>query len=446
MTGAAGEGGRLLGSPGESALKHVYSKVNAENADDLVFRNNALLELGMLYLEKCDFTNSSDCFEKVKTEALQFHLYDNYFKAVAMLLRIHAERLDFDKHGTLMREALQVGGTLASWRRYLPKLHYNQGIASMYQRDMASSLGYFQQSRRVAQELLQDQALSPKERAELQRDVLKALYGEAVALKDEGKYPEAITMVEALERQIQELHGKDSDGMAQTDIEASALVLHGHIFFETRQLREALEKYWAAHAALKTHRNWSYYYYVLFGLGRAYQAMGNAERAKIFFDLILDAIGDLELNALKRLMDRVSHSESDSGPRLQIDRERKVVVEKTLGEVHFERRFVLLEILYLLAGAPGKVFSKEDLVNRIWRENYNPMIHDSKVYTSISRLRKLIEPDFRHPIYVLNERDGYAFNPAIAFEEVKGRRQSGGGARKPVISLEQGGGVHETHL
>ncbi len=432
-------------------LKHVYSKVSADSAEDLVFRNNALLELGMLYLEKCDFVNSSDCFEKVKTEALQFHLYDNYFKAVSMLLRIHAERLDFDKHGTLMREVLQVGGTLASWRKYLPKLHYNQGIASNYQKDFSAALGYFQQSRRVAQELLQDVSVTVKERAEFQRDVLKALYGEAVVLKDERRFPEALTMVEALHRQIQELQStsKDLDSSIQTDIEASALVLHGHIFFETRQLREALEKYWAAHSLLKMHRNWSFYYYVLFGLGRAYQAMGNIERAKLFFDLILDAVGELELNALKRLMDRVSHTENESGPKLQIDRERKVVVEKTLGEVHFERRFVLLEILYLLAGAPGKVFSKEDLVNQIWRENYNPMVHDSKVYTSISRLRKLIEPDFRHPIYVLNERDGYTFNPAIAFEEVRGRaRQAGGGLagmRKPVVSVEIGG-VHETHL
>ena len=46
------------------------------------------------------------------------------------------------------------------------------------------------------------------------------------------------------------------------------------------------------------------------------------------------------------------------------------------------------------------------------------MIHDSKVYTSISRLRKLIEPDFKRPRYILNERDGYAFNPVIHIEEL----------------------------
>src|SRR5690606_17862702 len=81
-----------------------------------------------------------------------------------------------------------------------------------------------------------------------------------------------------------------------------------------------------------------------------------------------------------------------------------------------------------LASQPGKIFTKEELVDKIWRESYNPMIHDSKVYTSISRLRKLIEPDFRRPMYILNERDGYAFNPAIQLEEVGSRLRKGYGS------------------
>jgi len=114
-----------------------------------------------------------------------------------------------------------------------------------------------------------------------------------------------------------------------------------------------------------------------------------------------------------------------------------VIIESKIGEVHFERRFVLLEIFYLLASQPGKVFSKEDLVDKIWRESYNPMIHDSKVYTSISRLRKLIEPDFKRPVYILNERDGYAFNAAVQLEEMSPRlRKSGVGSADSLGSNE----------
>jgi hypothetical protein len=73
------------------------------------------------------------------------------------------------------------------------------------------------------------------------------------------------------------------------------------------------------------------------------------------------------------------------------------------------------------------------------------MIHDSKVYTSISRLRKLIEPDFRRPMYILNERDGYAFNSAVQLEEVGGRlrknygENAGTGARKDEVAPGRGG-------
>jgi hypothetical protein len=69
------------------------------------------------------------------------------------------------------------------------------------------------------------------------------------------------------------------------------------------------------------------------------------------------------------------------------------------------------------------------------------MIHDSKVYTSISRLRKLIEPDFKRPVYILNERDGYAFNPAVPLEEVGSRVKRTGsvGSTVDTVALADGG-------
>lgn len=420
-----------------SGLKKIYSKVSAENAEDLIFRNHALFELGQLYLEKCDFPNAMDCFEKVKTEALQFHLYDNYFRSIACLLRIHAERLHFDKHESLIREVLQVGSSLTSYRRYLPKLHYNQGVAAVYRRDHEEAKRQFEQAKTLFEDLLKDDTFSVKDKEELRRDLLSARYSLAVYERDKKNSAEALRLSEVLLKEIDELtHGPHALEHVQLyDIEAGLLILQGRCLSEMGDHSQALDRYWTAHGILKSHRNWNHYYYVLLGLGRTYMALGNTERAQIFFDLIADAIGDLELNALKQSLERISHSIVDTQNRLMIDRERKVIIEKTLGEIHFERRFVLLEILYLIASQPGKVFSKEELVDKIWRESYNPMIHDSKVYTSISRLRKLIEPDFRRPVYILNERDGYAFNASVQLEEVGSRLRKGygtadGGPRK----------------
>lgn len=421
---------------GSSGLKKIYSKVSAESAEDLIFRNHALFELGQLYMEKCDLPNALDCFEKVKTEALQFHLYDNYFRSITCLLRIHAERLDFSKHESLLREVLQVGESLTGYRRYLPKLHYNQGIAATYKQDNAGASVQFLKAKELLDELVKDEAnLSRKDWEDVQRDLLMVRYRLAVMEKDAKNFTEALVQSEQLLKEIEDLsHGEKAlEFVHLYDIEAGILILEGHCHRDMADYTKALSKYWQAHGLLKAHRNWSHYYYVLLGLGRTYMELGNAERAQIFFDLITDAIGDLELNALKQAIDKVSKSITNAGSnRLVIDRERKVIIEPTLGEVHFERRFVLLEILYMLASQPGKVFSKEELVDRIWRESYNPMIHDSKVYTSISRLRKLIEPDFRKPVYILNERDGYAFNSAISLEEVAPRLRRGGDVKRDM--------------
>ena len=44
---------------------------------------------------------------------------------------------------------------------------------------------------------------------------------------------------------------------------------------------------------------------------------------------------------------------------------------------------------------------------------YNPLIHDKLIYTSISRLRKLIEPKKQKRKYIVRGKDGYALSPKV---------------------------------
>ena len=84
-----------------------------------------------------------------------------------------------------------------------------------------------------------------------------------------------------------------------------------------------------------------------------------------------------------------------------------------MGTIDFKHRFVLLEILFLLSKNPGTYFDKEQLAKMIWKDEYNPLIHDKLIYTSVSRLRKLIEPtdaDSKRK-YIIRGKDGYTFNP-----------------------------------
>ena len=104
---------------------------------------------------------------------------------------------------------------------------------------------------------------------------------------------------------------------------------------------------------------------------------------------------------------------NDSSVDLYLDRHNRVIHEKSLGVIDFKHRFVLLEILFLLAQTPGTYYNKDDLAKMIWKDEYNPLIHDKLIYTSISRLRKLIEPKGIKRQYILRGKDGYTFNPRV---------------------------------
>ena len=62
---------------------------------------------------------------------------------------------------------------------------------------------------------------------------------------------------------------------------------------------------------------------------------------------------------------------------------------------------------------PGQVYSKEEIVNKIWQQNYDPRVHDNKLYVTIKRLRRLIEPENDKPKYLFRAKNGYYFNKDV---------------------------------
>jgi DNA-binding response OmpR family regulator len=68
------------------------------------------------------------------------------------------------------------------------------------------------------------------------------------------------------------------------------------------------------------------------------------------------------------------------------------------------------DILYLLAKKPGQVFSKEQIYSQVWKEPYYGA--EDNVMSLIRRIRKKIEPDPSHPIYILTVWGiGHRFSP-----------------------------------
>ena len=74
--------------------------------------------------------------------------------------------------------------------------------------------------------------------------------------------------------------------------------------------------------------------------------------------------------------------------------QRRVLKQGT--EIHLN--YGEFSILYCMAKSPGQVFSREQLYNAAWGEDYE--LGTNTVDNTIWRLRSKLEPDPKHPTYI----------------------------------------------
>ena len=69
----------------------------------------------------------------------------------------------------------------------------------------------------------------------------------------------------------------------------------------------------------------------------------------------------------------------------------------------------LKRLFFLFAAAPGRIFTKEEIVETVWRVDYHPLRHDAALFTNIMRIRRLLGKDGSDLVRVCE--DGYRFLP-----------------------------------
>ena len=91
---------------------------------------------------------------------------------------------------------------------------------------------------------------------------------------------------------------------------------------------------------------------------------------------------------------------------MEIDASKRLVYR---GEKEVNITFTEFEILHLLARNPGRVFSKEQIYNSVWKETY---FGDYNIVMShIRNIREKIEDNPNKPIYIQTVWGvGYKFN------------------------------------
>jgi len=349
--------------------------------------------LAKVYYDKADLANAEDYFLRALDKTVYPKDAFAMLKIYGFLIRINSESLQESEASRfiLLAEDLveQFGKDLGSLNS---EYFYNVGMVFTYKGDFERSIENFKLSYQKAQQENEPELIA------------KALFSISNACFQAERYTEALNNLDQLKQLLNILKKEFLRG--------SMHMLYGNIYREVGKLTEATENYDTAITLLQQKNCWNLFGYILLGKGVVLKKMGEFNQALSFFKLGLNSI-NADYSRLRELFMSQVEDVNDSSVDLYLDRHNRAIHEKTLGTIDFKHRFVLLEILFLLAKNPGDSFNKDDLARSIWKDEYNPLIHDKLIYTSISRLRKLIEPKGGNRKYILRGKDGYTFNPRV---------------------------------
>lgn len=350
--------------------------------------------LAKIFYDKADFEKAEEHFlDALKRTELPQDAFA-IFKIYGFLIRIYGESLNEKEANKYIQLSSELLDQIV---QILPSLNaeyfYNAAVVNTYKGDFVEAQKNFQQAYRKAQTENEPELMA------------KSMYAMATNACQMKNFADALTHLS----QLNELLNILKKGY----LKGSMHLLWGNALRELGHYADSLPQYDLAMKLLHSKRCWNMHNYVLLNKGIALKKMGEFSKALMLFGIAQNSLDEECFKRLQQLILSEVEDVNDSSVDLYLDRHNRVIHEKALGVIDFKHRFVLLEILFLLAQTPGTYYNKEDLAKMIWKDEYNPLIHDKLIYTSISRLRKLIEPKGIKRQYILRGKDGYTFNPRV---------------------------------
>lgn len=350
-------------------------------------------EMGRLFYDRAEYTKAYERLSQAADLFLNNKQYERYIDTVNYVLRILVEREDHQKiqdtkeklQDLVVKDGLQLSS----------RSHYILGLCSYYRDSQENvAMDYFQKALKIA--LDKDNKV----------DMCYAIYGIANTYYSQG----------SLEDSLKELYNLEVffDALPLPELQISSRLLNGLIHRNRADYEKAVECFWQAYEMLKTNTSMLLYFNALYGLASTYLRSGERLLSRVYLQLALKSINESELprmtKLLKATLNELGHEDVDIQYDLIFNAESNTLVEKNLGKVDFKNQFILIDLLQLFARNPGRIFSKEVLVKKVWDQNYDPTIHDNKIYVTIKRLRQLIEPDLKKPKYIFRGKSGYYLN------------------------------------
>lgn len=357
-------------------------------------QTNNTFEIGRLYFDRGDFHLAIPQLKEAAAYHFSKRDFSEYLKCQNLLLRMYAEREDFDEINST-KEVLQ-DLVLKEGFELNAKTYYTLALCASYKLQHETALEYLQKSLSIA--LATDNKL----------DMCYAICGLAICYNMLGRHTDALREIYNLQVFFQVID--------LPDLKMSAQIVNGKIFRNLKKYDEALVIFWSCYDVLKSSKSLLYYINILYELGLTYLELGDKNLAKTYLQLALKSIDPENMRYvyrnLKELLSNIGINETQDYD-LIFDSEHNTVIENKIGKVDFKNQFILLDLLKLFLMNPGQIFSKETLVEEIWHQPYDPAVHDNKIYVTIKRLRKMIEPDFDKPKYIFRSKNGYFLNKTV---------------------------------
>lgn len=349
------------------------------------------IELGRLYLERCDVLKAIEVLHPTSMQALEAKDFKTYLEALHYLFRAYSELGQFDKIETekaMLESIVQSEGIALQAKTY-----YILALCASARKDYAGALANSQASLQLAMQ------------ADDKKDVSHAILGIAISYYYLNRLEEALKEIYNLQVFM--------NVMQLPQVSLSAHILKGHILKKLGKHEQALDVFWQCYEILKNDKNFYSYLTVLYSIGCVLKESGRVKEARNYLVL---AQRSVDATNLVRFSGLVSEALVDLGgneaPKHDIifSPQEKSVIEKRKGRIDFRNQFILLDLLTLFLTNPGQTYGKETLVKVIWKQTYDPATHDNKIYVTIKRLRLLIEPDVEKPKYIFRSKNGYYFN------------------------------------
>lgn len=356
-------------------------------------------EIGKLYCDRGDFDPAVENLRAASQGYFVERNFSQYLKCLNLMLRIYAEREQTEEINATKEKlqdlVLKEGFELNS------KTYYTLATCAGYKNQNETALDYLQK------------ALALALAADEKEDICKAILGLATVYSNPaiGRPADALKEIYNLEVFFQVYNFPE--------IKTAALHLNGIILAQMQKFEESAEVLWRAYDAVRETRNMISAAYILIQMCDVYYEMGDKDIARVYLKMAqksIDSKNNVRLARVAAFYANKIGAETQSNYDLVFDEENHAVVEKKLGRIDFKNQFILLDLLRLFVQNQGIVYSKEYLVENVWKQPYDPAIHDNKIYVTIKRLRKLIEPDYEKPKYIFRAKNGYYMNKAARIQ------------------------------